>query len=541
MMNQVAQDHTSGTVHAYADDGEEIAIMEGIEAHQIRSSLQGETEAPPIVSAPHWRPHASFFPFQTLNEAPFFDADDIKRILHLLFLLLLEMQSSYAQVDNDIGNIPDQGATKAWVDQQIQRAQEAGYGVLSATTCRNIVQDNIKNRQAAQQKIRIELQSSRLHDMDLTMEKLFKNPLQHTKDTLRDSIVSQGLWSLRAKRLLEVAMPILTHTNPQPKILQIGSADGANKGDFSDVQGFEVRSWDAMGGDKNLAQSFDIIVCADNQVNPILRLRHLNQLESSSTPVSIVTNKEDSTLIESFKSVLHSYSIPVRAYNADICISESGSLLTDGTLVFFLDLDRPWIYHLKESEFPAFIQLLSTGTSKRPIVWVTPFSQIDCNDPRSAMIYGLARTLRSELKADITIVEVDLADVSNSDKCATFLMRIVQHLPHRCFDGALDPDFEFAITREHGIVVPRHQWTTVQQELCRCSEQQQTSGVSTFAKLAPRITGNLSSLRWVRCPLPVLDARQLRVEVKAAAVNKEVRIRQWPAYGVLVLVLRMSQ
>ncbi|KAF4431177.1 Highly reducing polyketide synthase FUM1 [Colletotrichum fructicola] len=561
MMNQVAQDHTSGTVHAYADDGEEIAIMEGIEAHQIRSSLQGETEAPPIVSAPHWRPHASFFPFQTLNEAPFFDADDIKRILHLLFLLLLEMQSSYAQVDNDIGNIPDQGATKAWVDQQIQRAQEAGYGVLSATTCQNIVQDNIENRQAAQQKIRIELQSSRLHDMDLTMEKLFKNPLQHTKDTLRDSIVSQGLWSLRAKRLLEVAMPILTHTNPQPKILQIGSADGANsttlallqllqpkrgtqlfstytyasispnslenaEGDFSDVQGFEVRSWDAMGGDKNLAQSFDIIVCADilsterdtsqdllhikqllrpsgvlilpealfadsfltsfdvllqnqtphiskdvlfpiihdlgfdlpkgdqhkNQVNPILRLRHLNQLESSSTPVSIVTNKEDSTLIESFKSVLHSYSIPVRAYNADTCISESGSLLTDGTLVFFLDLDRPWIYHLKESEFPAFIQLLSTGTSKRPIVWVTPFSQIDCNDPRSAMIYGLARTLRSELKADITIVEVDLADVSNSDKCATFLMRIVQHLPHRCFDGALDPDFEFAITREHGIV-----------------------------------------------------------------------------------------
>ncbi|KAF5498989.1 Highly reducing polyketide synthase gloL [Colletotrichum fructicola] len=561
MMNQVAQDHTSGTVHAYADDGEEIAIMEGIEAHQIRSSLQGETEAPPIVSAPHWRPHASFFPFQTLNEAPFFDADDIKRILHLLFLLLLEMQSSYAQVDNDIGNIPDQGATKAWVDQQIQRAQEAGYGVLSATTCQNIVQDNIENRQAAQQKIRIELQSSRLHDMDLTMEKLFKNPLQHTKDTLRDSIVSQGLWSLRAKRLLEVAMPILTHTNPQPKILQIGSADGANsttlallqllqpkrgtqlfstytyasispnslenaEGDFSDVQGFEVRSWDAMGGDKNLAQSFDIIVCADilsterdtsqdllhikqllrpsgvlilpealfadsfltsfdvllqnqtphiskdvlfpiihdlgfdlpkgdqhkNQVNPILRLRHLNQLESSSTPVSIVTNKEDSTLIESFKSVLHSYSIPVRAYNADTCISESGSLLTDGTLVFFLDLDRPWIYHLKESEFPAFIQLLSTGTSKRPIVWVTPFSQIDCNDPRSAMIYGLARTLRSELKADITIVEVDLADISNSDKCATFLMRIVQHLPHRCFDGALDPDFEFAITREHGIV-----------------------------------------------------------------------------------------
>ncbi|KAL3301247.1 polyketide synthase [Colletotrichum asianum] len=560
MMNQVAQDHISGTVHAYADDGEEVVVMEGIEAHQIRSSLRGETEAPPIVSAPHWRPHASFFPFQTLNEAPFFDTDDIKRMLHLLFLLLLEMQSSYAQVNNDID---DQGATKAWVDQQIQRAQEAGYGVLSASTCRSIVQYNKENRQAAQQKIRIELQESRLHDMDLTMEKLFKNPLQHTKETLRGSIMSQGLWSLRAKKLLEVAMPTLTHTNPQPKILQIGSAGGANsttltllqllqpkrgtqlfstftyapisseslenaEDDFADVRGFEVRSWDAIGGDKHLAQSYDIIVCAGMQilstkrntsqnlrhikqllrpsgvlilldalladsfltsvdvllqnqtphiskdvllpivrdlgfdipeddqhkdmVPPILRLRHLNQLKSSSTTVSIVTDKEGSALIKSFQSVLHSYSIPVRTYNADTCISESDSLPTEGTLVFFLDLDRPWIYHLRESGFPAFIQLLSTGTSKRPIVWVTPLSQISCDDPRSAMIYGLARTLRSELKADITIVEVDPGDVANSEKFASSLTRIIQHLPHRCFDGALDPDFEFAITREHGIV-----------------------------------------------------------------------------------------
>ncbi|KAH9229906.1 hypothetical protein K456DRAFT_1843894 [Colletotrichum gloeosporioides 23] len=489
MMNQVAQDHISGTVHAYADDGEDIAIMEGIEAHQIRSSLQGETEAPPI-------------------------------------------------------------------------------------------------------------------------------------ETLRDSIVSQGLWSLRAKKLLEVAMPILTHTNPQPKILQIGSAGGANsttltllellqpkKGTqlfstytyesvspdslenaedgFADVRGFEVRSWDAMGGDKSLAQSYDIVVCADmqilsterdtsqdllhikqllrpsgafrltysqvllqnqtphiskdvlfpiirdlgfdlpkgdqhkNQVTPILRLPPLDQLRSSSKPVSIVTNKEDNALIESFKSVLHSSSIPVRTYNADTCISQSAALPTEGTLIFFLDLDRPWIYHLRESGFPAFIQLLSTGTSKHPIVWVTPLSQISCDDPRSAMIYGLARTLRSELKADITIVEVDPGDVANSENCASSLTRIIQHLPHRCFDGALDPDFEFAITREHGIVVPRHQWTTVQQELSRCSEQQQKIGASTFAKLAPRITGNLGSLRWVRCPLPILDARHVRVEVKAAAVNKE--------------------
>ncbi|EQB51256.1 hypothetical protein CGLO_09225 [Colletotrichum gloeosporioides Cg-14] len=561
-MDQVAQDHISGTVHAYADDGEDVVVMEGIEAHQISTSLHGETEAPPIVSAPHWGAHAGFFPFQILNEAPFFDADDIKRMLHLLLLLLLEMQSSYAQVNNNIDDISDQGVTKSWVDKQIQKAQEAGYGVLSPSTCRITVQYNIENRQAAQQKIRVELQGSRLHDMDLTMEKLFKNPLRHTKETLRDSIVSQGLWSLRAKKLLEAAMPILTHTNPQPKILQIGSADGANsttltllellqpkKGThlfstytytstspdslknaedgFADIRGFEVRSWDAMGGDKNLAQSYDIIVCADvlsterdtsqdllhikqllrpsgvlilleallgqypdpvasnvlfqsqtpniskdsllsiirdlgfeipegdqhkDKVPPILRLRHLNQLESSSSTVSIVTNKENSALIESFKSMLHNSSLPFRTYDAGTCINRPASLPAEGTLIFFLDLERPWIYHLTESEFSALIQLLSTGNTKRPIVWVTSLSQINCNDPRFAMVYGLARTLRSELKTDITIVEVDPGDVTNSDECASSLTRIVQHLPDRCFDGSLDPDFEFAITREHGIV-----------------------------------------------------------------------------------------
>lgn len=279
----------------------------------------------------------------------------------------------------------------------------------------------------------------------------------------------------------------------------------------------------------------------EDKVPPILRLPHLDQLKSSSKTVSIVTNKEDNALIESFKSVLHSSSIPVRTYNADTCIGQSAALPTEGTLIFFLDLDRPWIYHLRESDFPAFIQLLSTGTSKHPIVWVTPLSQISCDDPRSAMIYGLARTLRSELRADIIIVEVDRGDVANSEKYASSLTRIIQHLPHRCFDGALDPDFEFAITREHGIVVPRHQWTTVQQELCRCSERQQTIGASTVAKLVPRVSGNLGSLRWVRCPLPVLDVRHVRIEVKAAAVNKEVRIRQWLAQGVLALVLRMSE
>ncbi|OHW96459.1 polyketide synthase [Colletotrichum incanum] len=444
MMDQVAQDRLSGTVHAYTDDGQEVVVMEGIEAHQISSSLQGETEAPPIVSTPHWRAHASFFPFQTLHETPFFDADDIKRMQHL--------------------------------------------------------------------------------------------------------------------KLLADAMHVLTHTNPQPRILQIGSAGEASstaptllellqpkKGTqlfstytyaavsqdalesaedaFANIRGLEVRSWDAVGGERDLnveAHSCDVVVCADF----LLQNDSPHVSEDVLLPIlrdlgfDVPQDQQQSALIEKFESVLHFSSIPARTYDAATCINQSASIPAEGALIFFLDLDRPWIYHLTDTEFPGFVQLLSTGTQKRPIVWVTPLSQISCKDPRSAMIYGLARTLRSELKTDITIVEVD-PDDANSDDLAKSLVRIVQHLTHRCFVDALDPDFEFAITREHGIMVPRHQWTTVQQELCRCSEQQQISAASTFAKLVPKITGKLSSLRWVRCPLPSLDARHVRVEVKAAAVNKE--------------------
>ncbi|GKT50417.1 highly reducing polyketide synthase gloL [Colletotrichum spaethianum] len=611
MMDQFAQGHLSGTVHAYTDDGEEVVVMEGIEAHQMSNSSQGETEPPPILSTPHWRAHASFFPFQTLLETPFFDADDIKRMQHLMLLQLLEMRSNDSQ-DNDSHDTTDTGATRSWVDHQVQRAQEG---------------DTRADRQVSHQKLRIDLQRSRLHEMEPTMDQLFKNPLQQTKETLREAILSRGLWLLRAKKILADAMHVLAHTNPQLSILHIGSGSTARtlldllqpkKGTrnfstytyaalsqdalkseqdaFADIRGLEVRSWDAVGAERGLnveAHSCDVVVCADilsserdtrqdlqrikqllrpsgvlillellpgqylvpvirnndaphasedvllpilrdlgfdvpqgdqhkGQLSPILRLCPPNQLKPSPSTISIVTNQNQSALIEKFESVLYSSSIPVRRYDAATCINQSASLPAEGALIFFLDLDRPWIYHLTHTEFPGFVQLLSTGTQKRPIVWVTPLSQISCKDPRSAMIYGLARTLRSELKTDITIVEVDPEDdFSGDDYLAKSLVRIVQHLPNRFFDDVLDPDFEFAITMEHGIMVPRHQWTTVQQELCRCSEQQQTSGTMTFAKLAPKFKGKLSSLRWVRCPLPNLDARHVRVEVKAAAINKE--------------------
>ncbi|KAL0938256.1 polyketide synthase [Colletotrichum truncatum] len=665
MMDQVAQGHLSGTVHAYNDDGREIVVMQGIEGHQISSALQLETEAPPIVSTAHWHAHASFFPFQTLYGTPFFDADEIKKMQHLLFLQLLEMRSKYAQ-DNNFEDALPTCATRSWVEKQIQRAQETGYGVLSATTCRDIIQDNRDDHQVAHQKLRIKLQSSHLHDMEPTMDQLFKDPIRQTKETLRESIVSRGLWPLRAKKLLADAMHVLTHTNPQLRILQIGSGGIGHsmaltlrellqpdkgtrlfsmftyaavsqdpldipKDAFTDTHGLEVRNWDAVGGDRDLnvvAHSCDVIVCTNilsaerntlqdlqhikhllhpsgllillellsgdsllssldfllqndsppisedvllpilrdlgfdvdqsdqhrSQLPPIMRLCTLNQVESSSSTITIVTNHQQSALIKNFKSVLHSYSVSARTYDAATCINQSASLPAEGALIFFLDLERPWIYHLTETEFAEFVRLLSTGTQKRPIVWVTPLSQISCKNPQTALIYGLARTLRSELKADITIVEVDLEDDADSDELAKLLTRIVQHLPHRCFADPFDPDFEFAITMEHGIMD-----VIIAKEAFKASQVllgQEAAGIITGVgddvtnfQVGDRVVVLLTGKGAVASHLDVLPSRCLRLDknfafeaaaaMPLACVKAELTVKKFGRIegGEVVIVL----
>lgn len=182
----------------------------------------------------------------------------------------------------------------------------------------------------------------------------------------------------------------------------------------------------------------------------------------------------------------------------------------DDTLVFLVDLAAPFVHSLTNAEFGPFMQLLSEH--KPPMIWVTTSSS---KDPRASMIYGLARTLRSEHKADITVVQLDV-DVGTYSHS---LAQIIQGLPQRRFhDQTFNPDFEFAIVGD-SIQVPRFHWTTAQQELSRCAKR---LAQESCARLVPKKSHQLDSLRWVNYPLPLLDPGQIRVEVMASAVSKEV-------------------
>ena len=129
-------------------------------------------------------------------------------------------------------------------------------------------------------------------------------------------------------------------------------------------------------------------------------------------------------------------------------------------MIMIVDFGEPYLYNITEARFRHFANRLSNF--KGSMIWVTPTTQISCSDPNSAMILGMTRTLRAELRKDITVVEID-------DEAATFfsssksLVKIYQSLNGRAKARPVDPDYEYAIV-DGVIKIPRVHWKTRKEE-----------------------------------------------------------------------------
>lgn len=133
-------------------------------------------------------------------------------------------------------------------------------------------------------------------------------------------------------------------------------------------------------------------------------------------------------------------------------------------MILIVDFGEPYLYNITEARFRNFANRLSSF--KGSMIWVTPNAQISCNNPNSSMILGMMRTLRAELRKDITVVEIDVeaATYSSSSKS---LAKIYQSLSHRAKTRVVDPDYEYAIV-DGDIKIPRIHWTTGKEELSKC-------------------------------------------------------------------------
>ena len=136
-------------------------------------------------------------------------------------------------------------------------------------------------------------------------------------------------------------------------------------------------------------------------------------------------------------------------------------------IVSLVDFGEPYLYNITEAQFRKFANRLSSF--KGSMIWVIPSAQISCKNPNTAMILGLTRTLRAELRKDITVVEIDV-DASPYDSSSKSLLKIYQDLGHRPKAKDVDPDYEYAVV-DGDIKIPRLHWTDGDKELANCANQ----------------------------------------------------------------------
>lgn len=189
---------------------------------------------------------------------------------------------------------------------------------------------------------------------------------------------------------------------------------------------------------------------------------------------------------------------------------------TDHDIISLIDLVEPYVYSMTEPDFKALVESLSVPD--RSVVWVLPSCQTLCSDPNSAMTIGLARTLRMEIGADITTIEIELAN-NNDAGSGGAITDIYQSLGNRKFHEDLNPDYEYVVAA--GIIkISRLRWTTAKEQLTSYM-------VDIVAELNVSLEasrrGNSDNIHWIARPSMNLEDGHLKVDVKYMGLSNTVR------------------
>ena len=222
-----------------------------------------------------------------------------------------------------------------------------------------------------------------------------------------------------------------------------------------------------------------------------------------------------------------------KSLGAGVDLCRFGSALPHGqTVVSLLDLEAPTVHDLNEATFQQLVQHLRTLKSQ--MLWVTRSAQVGCQDPKSAMILGLARTARNEMSLKIFTLEVDdNCDMSFvTDAVARILARAGALDVH---GAAIDLDWEYAVV-DNEILVPRLHWQSMEDALV-----QAVPHVETDVKvLNVKTPGLLQTMHWVGGEEPTIGDDEVLIETRAVGLNFRVcRLHIYPWYGVKLTMLRM--
>lgn len=224
-------------------------------------------------------------------------------------------------------------------------------------------------------------------------------------------------------------------------------------------------------------------------------------------------------------------SLELRSIGIDLC--RFGQNLPDQDVISLLDLQDPIVHGMSEHAFGTLVSHFQS--LKRNMLWVGPASQVNCEDPRAAMILGLTRTARNEMSVKIFTVEVDSMTPPSiaTDAITKILLRI--NTPTIDLEHT-DPDYEFAVSNGE-ILIPRLHWQTMYEAFGHKKENR----VSSRKQIDVKTPGLLRTICWNEGTIGSPAEGEVVVQAKAAGLNFRVRIIiHMPSYQFCKLTLTLT-
>ncbi|KAI1099372.1 fatty acid synthase S-acetyltransferase [Jackrogersella minutella] len=174
-------------------------------------------------------------------------------------------------------------------------------------------------------------------------------------------------------------------------------------------------------------------------------------------------------------------------------------------VISLLDISGPYFEGMDSVRFES-LRIFLRNLHDNGMLWITPLSQLGCEDPRYAQVIGFARTMRSEMLIDFATCEVkDFS--STADK----VVQVLAKFQRREDDDVLKPDFEFAIcdgTIQVGRLIP----FALKDELLIYEP-------SDKAVLDVGTPGRLNTLHWIRQPREDIRSNEVEIEIHSAGLN----------------------
>jgi SAM-dependent methyltransferase len=182
-------------------------------------------------------------------------------------------------------------------------------------------------------------------------------------------------------------------------------------------------------------------------------------------------------------------------------------------VVSTLDLFSPFFANIAQDDFAHFQRFISEAKEGScGIFWVTGPCQIGHRKPEFAPVLGLGRVLRTDLELDFAILELE-----DFRSAAKVVPQVFGQFQRRISEPDINPEYEWAHV-DGKTLLSRYSYIRVDQE-----HKEAAPAGKAARKLEQHKPGIVNTLHWKPLAAQALKDGEIRVEVKAIAMNFRVR------------------